>query len=318
MKRKIVLFVIAIVIIILLIIACIITLKKTFKTDVVIQNNNIKAEESITAIQNKAVPLSDIVFEISTDTGYSVEEMTLNFFETTIAFKINGEFPKEDELASFSVAQIENSTSFMSESNVPNISLTFKNITDEAKDLEISVTFINENKEEQIVETYVKVNVVPETIEESNENTQPEEETSEYENTNVTNNSSPDSSNSDSSSNQSSKTSHTHSWKDHTTKRWVSNMVTVVDTPAQTIAGAQLYTLHSDGNWYGDGKVYWFENGFTSDDLKAIIKDKIKNEGYIGNYVNRSKTIPATTYEEDHGHYENYVDYQYCDCGATR
>ena len=99
--------------------------KKPFKTDVVIQNNNIKAEESITAIQNKAVPLSDIVFEISTDTGYSVEEMTLNFFETTIAFKINGEFPKEDELASFSVAQIENSTSFMSESNVPNISLTF-------------------------------------------------------------------------------------------------------------------------------------------------------------------------------------------------
>lgn len=111
---------------------------------------------------------------------------------------------------------------------------------------------------------------------------------------------------------------HVHDWKDHTAQRWVSNIVTVVDTPAQTISGAQLYKLHSDGNWYSDGEIYWFENGFTSDDLKDILKDKIKNEGYIGNYVNRTKTIPAVTHEEDQGHYETYVDYQYCECGARR
>lgn len=105
---------------------------------------------------------------------------------------------------------------------------------------------------------------------------------------------------------------------DHTAQRWVSNWVTVVDTPSQTITGAQLYTLHSDGNWYGDGEVYWFENGFTSDDFKEILRDKIRNEGYIGNYVNRCKTIPAATHEEDQGYYETYVDYQYCDCGAKK
>lgn len=71
--------------------------------------------------------------------------------------------------------------------------------------------------------------------------------------------------------------SHTHSWKEHTAERWVSNMVTVVDTPAQTVYGAQLYTKNADGTWTSNGAIYWFENGFTRDDLGAIIKDKMKD-----------------------------------------
>ena len=97
---------------------------------------------------------------------------------------------------------------------------------------------------------------------------------------------------------------------------WVENIVTVVDTPEQTVRGAQLYTEHADGQWVSDGEIYWFENGFTMEDLKAIIKNKIKNENYIGNYVNRTKTIPAVTHEEDHGNYQ--TDYYYCACGATK
>ena len=46
--------------------------------------------------------------------------------------------------------------------------------------------------------------------------------------------------------------------------------------------------------------------------------NKIRNEGYMGNYVNRTKTIEAVTHEEDQEYYETYVDYQYCDCGARR
>lgn len=127
-----------------------------------------------------------------------------------------------------------------------------------------------------------------------------------------------------SSSNSGQASSHTHVWKDHTATRevWVSNMVTVPDYETQTISGAQLYTKHSDGQWYSDGAVYWFENGFTTSDLAAIIKDKIKNEGYIGNYVNVSKTetVQVGSHQEDQGWYETetYVDYQYCDCGARR
>ena len=108
--------------------------------------------------------------------------------------------------------------------------------------------------------------------------------------------------------------SHQHTWKAH--QVWVENIVTVVDTPEQTVRGAQLYTEHADGQWVSDGEIYWFENGFTMEDLKAIIKNKIKNENYIGNYVNRTKTIPAVTHEEDHGSYQ--TDYYYCACGATK
>lgn len=61
-----------------------------------------------------------------------------------------------------------------------------------------------------------------------------------------------------SSSNSSQASSHTHVWKDHTATREVrvSNWVTVPDYETQTISGAQLYTKHSDGQWYSDGAVY--------------------------------------------------------------
>lgn len=187
----------------------------------------------------------------------------------------------------------------------------------------------NEIKEGNVIDNFIETNIVTNetTVE---ENAESQDDSNIVENTNGESSSSPSKNVSSSSSNssnnsgssgstsQESKPAHTHSWKDHTSQRWVDKWVTIVDTPAQTIQGAQLYTKHSDGDWYGDGKVYWFENGFTHDDFKEILKDKIKNEGYIGNYVNRSKTVPAVTHEENQGYYETYVDYQYCECGATK
>ena len=145
-------------------------------------------------------------------------------------------------------------------------------------------------------------------ISENNENAQDNQ----LENNNT------ESANDSSSSSSSTKPTHVHNWKDHTAQRLVSKKVTVVDEPAKTVQGAQLYTQHDDGTWHSDGEIYWFENGFTLDDFKTILKNKIKNEGYMGNYVNRTKTIEAVTHEEDQEYYETYVDYQYCDCGARR
>ena len=56
-------------------------------------------------------------------------------------------------------------------------------------------------------------------------------------------------------------------------------------------------------------------SGNSEDTENVTIKE---NERYIGNYVNRTKTIPAVTHTEDQGYWETYVDYQYCDCGARR
>lgn len=120
---------------------------------------------------------------------------------------------------------------------------------------------------------------------------------------------------------------HTHQWVAHTSQVWVSNIVTVVDTPAQTVHGARFYTMQSDGTYIANGPTYWFENGFTRDDLKSIIREGIKNADenglyngvYYGNYQNVTKEIPAVTHTEDQGHYETQTDYAYCSiCGQRR
>lgn len=94
------------------------------------------------------------------------------------------------------------------------------------------------------------------------------------------------------------------------------NIVTVVDVPEQKVEGARLYTRQADGSWIANGETYWFENGFTVNDLEALIKDKIRNEGYIGSYQNLKRTVPAVTHTEDQGSY--HTDYYYCECGATK
>lgn len=85
----------------------------------------------------------------------------------------------------------------------------------------------------------------------------------------------------------------------------------------------------ANGNLVSNGPTYWFENGFTQEDLKAIMKEGIRNADanglyngvYYGNYVNVQKTVKTGSYQEDQGHYETqtYVDYQYCSvCGARK
>ena len=126
---------------------------------------------------------------------------------------------------------------------------------------------------------------------------------------------------------------HEHSWKDHTATRqvWVENWVTVPDYETQTIYGARFYVpTGTPGEYIANGPTYWFENGFTQDDLKAVIANALRNADenglyngvYYGNYQNVSKTstVQVGSHQEDQGWYETetYVDYQYCNCGATR
>ena len=124
---------------------------------------------------------------------------------------------------------------------------------------------------------------------------------------------------------------HEHSWQEHTaaTKQWIPNIVTVDDYETKTIYGAQFYRVISDTEMIGDGPIYWFENGFTYDDLEAISYNALVNgdQGVIdgicySQYVNVQKTkdIKVGSHEEDHGHYETStkVDYYYCNCGATK
>lgn len=107
---------------------------------------------------------------------------------------------------------------------------------------------------------------------------------------------------------------HTHSWKDHTATKqvWVPNIVTVTDYTDQQVAVGTTYIFAYDG--------------FSTTDInsaKAHAKELLKAglpENYRMETIYETQRVPAGSHTEDHGHYETqtYVDYQYCDCGATR
>lgn len=115
-------------------------------------------------------------------------------------------------------------------------------------------------------------------------------------------------------SSQPSKPAHSHSWKDHiaTKQVWIPNIVTVTDYTDQQVPVGTRYIFAEDGFATTDTSV-----------AKAHAVELIK-QGYFGNYrmetVYETQRVPAGSHEEDHGRYETqtYVDYQYCDCGATR
>lgn len=116
------------------------------------------------------------------------------------------------------------------------------------------------------------------------------------------------------SSSQPSAPAHSHSWKDHTATRqvWVPNIVTVTDYADQQVAVGTQYIFAEDG--------------FVTTDpgtAKAHAVELVR-QGYFGNYrmetIYETQRVPVGSHEEDQGWYETqtYVDYQYCDCGATK
>ena len=116
------------------------------------------------------------------------------------------------------------------------------------------------------------------------------------------------------SSSQPSAPAHSHSWKDHTATKqvWVPNIVTVTDYADQQVAVGTKYIFAEDG--------------FVTTDPDTVEAHAIEliRQGYFGNFrtetIYETQRVPVGSHTEDHGHYETqtYVDYQYCDCGATR
>lgn len=107
---------------------------------------------------------------------------------------------------------------------------------------------------------------------------------------------------------------HSHSWKDHTATKqvWVPNIVTVPDYETQQVFSHYLYVFSADG--------------YSTTDINAVKAHSVElaKQGLSTNYSNvpqyTEQTVQVGSHTEDHGHYETqtYVDYQYCDCGATR
>ena len=112
------------------------------------------------------------------------------------------------------------------------------------------------------------------------------------------------------SSDKPSKPAHQHSWKQHTAQKWVSNMVTVPDYETQKVAVGTRYIF--------------FYDGYATDNInnaKAHSKELVLagvDDGYRMETIYETKQVQVGSHQEDHGHNETYVDYEYCDCGARR
>ncbi len=107
---------------------------------------------------------------------------------------------------------------------------------------------------------------------------------------------------------------HEHVWKEHTaiTQTWIPNIVVVEDY----------------GEIPGEAYDYFICScGYETEDADAI-RTHYKEGVRAGTCINfgiqtryRESTYGVIgTHEEDQGHYEtsSYVDYYYCDCGATK
>ena len=107
---------------------------------------------------------------------------------------------------------------------------------------------------------------------------------------------------------------HEHAWKEHTatTQTWIPNIVVVEDygpIPGEAYAVAICNC------------------GYETEDTGAIeahVETHVDNGEFV-NFSVQTRYRESTygvigTHEEDQGHYEtgSYVDYQYCDCGATK
>lgn len=183
--------------------------------------------------------------------------------------------------------------------------------TESQTEQKIDISEENNNKEE-------------EDKKEENENSKTDKNTDNSNTTSTTkdnNNSSTDSNKKDSSSSNSgnsgnsgsdkpSKPAHQHSWKQHTAQKWVSNMVTVPDYETQKVAVGNRYIF--------------FYDGYATDNInnaKAHAKELILagvDDGYRTETIYETKQVQVGSHQEDHGHNETYVDYEYCDCGARR
>ena len=106
---------------------------------------------------------------------------------------------------------------------------------------------------------------------------------------------------------------HNHGWKEHTATKqvWVPNIVVVDDYEIQNVEVGKLYSCNC-GFQTTDGSVI-DEHG-----INHVLNGEMDNFGISTIY--EQQQVKVGSHEEDHGHYENssYVDYYYCDCGATK
>lgn len=103
---------------------------------------------------------------------------------------------------------------------------------------------------------------------------------------------------------------HQHVWHDFIAQRWVENIVTVPDYETQKTPVGTNFIFAYDG--------------FTTSDIEEAKAHAVEliYAGVPDNYrtetIYETQTVQVGSHEEDQGWYEDYVAFQYCDCGAVQ
>lgn len=135
----------------------------TVKTEVNTDQMELKTEKSVTVVQNETKPLSAFIDEINLKKGYRIKELSLTYADVTSTIKTEEKF-LDLKPGSMTVATTKGSTTLMSPENIPNLSLTFKDVTKEPQTLQVNIRCVNEKKDEVKKTATIKINVVPESM----------------------------------------------------------------------------------------------------------------------------------------------------------
>lgn len=118
---------------------------------------------------------------------------------------------------------------------------------------------------------------------------------------------------------------HTHNWKEHmaTQQVWVPNIVTVDDyEDQQVVTGYYECDCGARFELSEEGAAALLEHQETNllSVANGTATGEVKCFGYMSHEYYDTQPVKVGSHEEDHGHYETstYVDYYYCDCGATK
>lgn len=125
--------------------------------------NEVTAEKSVTMIQNTANELSAVIGEIQTATNHSFEKMVLTYQNesVTITEKSISDHKTNKKLV---VTKTEKKKEFFNVQGVPQVSLTFKEVTKSAQPLKIEITWKDKEGAETTKSATVNVHVVPESL----------------------------------------------------------------------------------------------------------------------------------------------------------
>ena len=139
------------------------TVSTEVSTQKEVTSNEVTAEKSVTMIQNTANELATSIGEIQTAKNHSFEKMVLTYQNesVTITEKSISDHKTNKKLT---VTKTEKKKEFFDAQGVPQVSLTFKEVTKSAQPLKMEVTWKNKDGADTTKSATVNIHVVPESL----------------------------------------------------------------------------------------------------------------------------------------------------------